>query len=100
VQSRRFYVRRSAEAEIAAGVAWYNQKRPGLGLEFLAEVDRVFGKIREAPDRWPLWRSDRPFRKLRLPRFPFIVFYRVTETYVRVSAVAHMARRPGYWVNR
>jgi toxin ParE1/3/4 len=100
VSDRKFYVRRPAEAELAAAISWYDSKRPGLGREFLAEVDRAFAKIHRAPERWPLWRADRPFRSLRLRRFPFVVFYRVTSGYVRVSAVAHTSRRPGYWQER
>lgn len=94
---RRFYVRRSAETEIASAVAWYRGKRPGLELEFLAEVDRAFAQIRLAPERWPLWRPDRLYRQRPLRRFPFMVLYRVTTEYIRVVAVAHMSRRPGYW---
>jgi hypothetical protein len=69
---------------------------PGIG-EFLAEVDRAFAQIRLAPERWPLWRPDRPYHQRLLRRFPFMVLYRVTAEYVRVAALAHMSRRPGYW---
>jgi toxin ParE1/3/4 len=96
--SRRFYVRRSAEADIAGAVQWYREKRPGLELEFLADVERAFAQIHDSPERWPVWRADRPYRRHLLRRFPFVVFYRVTETYVRVAAVAHTSRRPGYWL--
>jgi hypothetical protein len=95
---RRFYVRRSAEREIASAVAWYRGKHPGLEIAFLGEVDLAFAQIRLAPDRWPLWRPDRPYRQRLLRRFPFMVLYRVATEYVRVAAVAHMSRRPGYWV--
>ena len=98
--SRRFYVRRSAEAEIAAAFDWYRGRRPGLELEFLADVDRAFAEIRDAPERWPIWRPDRPYRRHLLRKFPFVVFYRVTDTYVRVAAVAHMSKRPGYWLRK
>jgi hypothetical protein len=98
--SRRFYVRRSAEAEIAGAVGWYRGKRPGLELEFLADVDRAFAEIRDAPERWPMWRPDRPYRRHLLRRFPFVVFYRVTDAYVRIAAVAHLSKRPGYWVRK
>jgi hypothetical protein len=71
--TRHFYVRRAAEAEIAEGVAYYNGKHAALGLAFLAEVDRAFLAIRSAPERWPIWRSDRPYQKYLLRRFPFVV---------------------------
>jgi hypothetical protein len=31
-------------------------------------------------------------------RFPFAVCYRVTNTDVQITAVAHGKRKPGYWV--
>jgi toxin ParE1/3/4 len=97
---RRFYVRPAAEAEIAGAVAWYRNRHPGLEVAFVEEVDRAFAEICEAPERWPLWRQDRPYRQRRLKRFPFVVLYRATDAYVRVAAVAHTSRRPGYWLGR
>ena len=100
VAERRFYVRPAAEAEIGGAIAWYRDKHRGLEVAFLKEIDRVFTEIRDAPERWPLWRQDRPYRQRRLRRFPFVVLYRVTDAYVRVAAVAHTSRRPGYWLAR
>jgi toxin ParE1/3/4 len=100
VAERRFFVRPAAETEIAGAIAWYRSKHPGLEVAFVEEIDRVFAEIREAPERWPLWRQDRPYRQRRLRRFPFVVLYRVTDAHVRVAAVAHAARRPGYWLAR
>jgi toxin ParE1/3/4 len=97
---RRFYVGPSAEAEIAGAVGWYQSKHQGLEVAFVEDVDRAFSEIREAPDRWPLWRQDRPYRQRLLRRFPFVILYRVTEAHVRVVAVAHTSRRPGYWLGR
>lgn len=38
-----------AAAELEAAAAWYDDQRPGLGLQFLAAVDRT---IQHAA-RWP-----------------------------------------------
>jgi len=79
---RRFYVRPAAEAEIVGAVAWYRNRHSGLEVAFVEEVDRAFAEIGEAPERWPLWRQDRPYRQRRLKRFPFVVLYRPpTRTY-------------------
>lgn len=60
VAERRFFVRPAAETEIAGAIACYRSKHPGLEVAFVEEIDRVFAEIREAPERWPLWRQDRP----------------------------------------
>lgn len=44
-----------AKQELAAGAAWYEQRREGLGLEFLAEVDAVVAAIARWPCRFPLY---------------------------------------------
>ena len=50
----------------------------------------------------------RPFRRTRrvgitrarLPRFPYAVIFMDLGTEIRVLAVAHAKRRPGYWLDR
>lgn len=32
--------------------------------------------------------------------FPFVIAYRVFDEKIRIDAVAHMHRRPGYWRKR
>jgi hypothetical protein len=32
--------------------------------------------------------------------FPFVLAYRVLGDTIRIDAVAHMRRRPGYWRSR
>ena len=42
-------------AELAAAVAWYEDRRPGLGRELLAEIDSVFAAIARSPSRFPAY---------------------------------------------
>jgi len=35
-----------------------------------------------------------------LRRFPYTIFFTVTELSVEVTAIAHAKRRPGYWISR
>lgn len=97
---RRFHVLPSAEAEVAEAITWYEAKKPGLGRELLVEIEQAFRQIQAAPETWPLWRADRPYRRRLLPRFPYEVLFVVTATDIVVEAVAHMKRRPGYWLRR
>jgi len=54
--------------------------------------------VREAPDRWPLFR--RGLRRYVLSAFPYSIVYRVTSGTVDVYAVAHAKRRIFYWRKR
>ena len=89
-----------AECEIGEASRWYESKRHGLGLSFIAAVDGAIEKISEHPLSYPLWKEDRPYRKALLKRFPFVVFFTVGDDSVQVVAVAHQKRRPGYWTER
>jgi plasmid stabilization system protein ParE len=85
----------AAEQELDAATAFYEQRREGLGQGLLDEVQDVCLLISEyaAIGR----RVDGVHRSVPLRRFPFVVFYRVDESLIRVIAVAHKRKRPGYW---
>ncbi|WP_438003302.1 hypothetical protein WME89_30960 [Sorangium sp. So ce321] len=38
-----------ARAELRAAAIWYDEKRPGLGDEFITEVSSMLDKVGEAP---------------------------------------------------
>jgi toxin ParE1/3/4 len=92
-----------AKEELAAAAEWYEERREGLGLELLAEVDTVFGAIARRPGRFPLYPRVAPelgVRRATARRFPYSIAFIDLATVIRVLAVAHEKRRPGYWVGR
>lgn len=77
----------------------YDREAPGLGGEFLAEVQRAFGSVRARPAAGAPMPKGR--RRVLLRRFPYAVVYReLPGALVRVLAVAHGRRRPEYWAGR
>jgi plasmid stabilization system protein ParE len=98
--AHRLRIRPEAEAEVSSAAAWYEAKRPGLGVDFVAMVDRAFEQIVDAPEASAVWQRGYPYRKHVMRRFPYVVFYEVTADGVEVVAVAHAKRRPGYWRDR
>jgi len=64
----------------------------------MAELDRAVDLILRTPQRWPLYVHGT--RHYLLRRFPYSIVYREMSGVVRVVAVAHGRRRPGYWINR
>jgi toxin ParE1/3/4 len=92
-----------AKRELAAAIAWYEQRREGLGREFLAELDALLAAVAHAPARFPLYPGVTPELGVRrgLPRrFPYAVAFMDLGSVIRVIAVAHERRRPGYWMRR
>jgi plasmid stabilization system protein ParE len=89
---------REAEVELWEAVAYYEERSPGLGLDFEAEIERSLETIAEHPGRWPL-RADGTRRYLA-HRFPYLVVYAYEHEHVWVLAIAHCKRRPAYWRSR
>lgn len=91
---------RHAEHELTAAAAWYEREQDGLGAEFAGEIDEALERIAAKPSASPLWRDDRRYRKGGVKRFPYILFFVENEEDVRIVAVAHKRREPGYWLTR
>lgn len=70
--SRPTIIRPEAEVDMAAGFDWYEDRRDGLGHEFLKEVKAVFKKIEDNPLRHPVMYRD--VRRALVRRFPYKVF--------------------------
>ena len=88
-----------AQAEFDASIAHYELARPGLGLEFRAEVLRVIDEIRNNPALGAPYGRTR-FRHFPIQRFPYVLYYAEKDTCIWFVAVAHGSRRPGYWRKR
>jgi plasmid stabilization system protein ParE len=93
-----FSIHPAAVEEAFEAARWYRERSPIAAARFVEELNLVIDAIVEAPRRWP--RAIAGTRKVKLPFFPFLVIYVETDIYVRILAVAHGRRRPGYWRDR
>ena len=89
--------RPAAKAEYEEAAAWYEKQSPGLGEEFLREIDDVISSAAEYPARYPMVTGD--VRRAVARRFPFGVLSMQADTLV-VLAVFHGRRNPGVWRRR
>ncbi len=92
-----------AEQELESAAIFYEQRRDGLGKAFLNGVDDAIGRMRDAPRRFrlaPNIPQELGVRRIVLAKFPYSLAYLIFENEIRVLAVAHASRRPGYWVVR
>lgn len=87
-----------ADAEFRETARYYEDKAPGLGIAFIAEVHRVAAIVAsQSSIGSPV---DDELRKFVLRRFPYNVIYAVEGDEVVITAVAHHKRRPFYWGRR
>jgi plasmid stabilization system protein ParE len=88
----------AALQELTDSARYYESRLPGLGVDFRSEVGRSLDLLNDNPAIGVV--VEAPYRCLFLDRFPFSVFYRIEGSTLRILAIAHQRRRPGYWKGR
>ena len=76
----------------------YLEQNQATAGKFVEEIDRAMDLVLASPRLWPA--SDLDTRKFVLRRFPYAVIYHERKSVVRILAIAHGHRQPGYWKNR
>jgi hypothetical protein len=87
-----------AETELVEAALFYDSRVEGLGRLFAAEVHRIISYLRAFPDAGAPMHS--AARRALVDRFPYAVVYQHGGGGIRVLAIAHLSRRPGYWRRR
>ena len=78
---------------------YYEKRAPDLGLAFLDEVEKASRRILTNPRAYQTVGAE--VRRALVARFPYSILYVIEpDDYIRVIAVAHHKRRPGYWRKR
>ena len=96
--NRPLLFRAAAQRELNEAAVWYEKQRPGLGRDFVDRVQKVFDKIADQPDHYPLVSNN--VREAPVSRFPYAVYYRVRPQQVVIIAVFHCSRDPAIWKRR
>lgn len=84
--------RRIARQEMDESIAWYENERAGLGLEFAAEIDASLNAIGNNPEQFRQVRGE--IRRAVLLRFPFTIHFLIEPDRIVVLAVFHVKRNP------
>ena len=90
--------RPAARAEFDGGALWYEDREPGLGAQFVAEIDHAVDPAAKYPDRYPIKHNE--IRCVRVRRFPYSVFYIAEAEQIVVLAIFHASRDPAVWQAR
>ena len=90
----RLRIHPGASAEIRKEALYYEQQAPGLGTDFLQEIDNSVERIAAHPEQFPA--SDPNLKKCVLERFPFSILFREKPGLVEILVVRHDARHPSY----
>jgi len=89
----------AARADADAAVDWYIGERAFIAADdFADELDQALGLLKRFPELGQAGAGNT--RTLPLHSFPYSLIYRLQADVIRVIAVAHHSRRPGYWAKR
>ena len=83
-------LRPAAQADLRDAHDWYEERRNGLGNEFLLSAADAMLSLEESPHVQPFYYRD--FRRVLMNRFPYKVFYRIEGENVIVYRILHGAR--------
>lgn len=88
----------SAIDDLRAARLWYEEHRPGLGMQFQSAVELVLDRASRSPLSFPT--ALQHFRRAAVRRFPYDIYYRIDEERLIVVLIIHTARHPGAVVAR
>lgn len=84
-----------ARDDIAEAYDWYEDKRLGVGEEFLNCVEAGLDGIKRNPRMYA--KVYRDFRRAIIRRFPYGIFFELNDLQVTVFAIFHSSRDPKKW---
>jgi plasmid stabilization system protein ParE len=84
-----------AQKDVDDAYWWYEDRRTGLGEEFLGCVDVCVQTICRIPDLYPVVHEH--YRRALVRRFPYSVFYEFTPESVTIYSIFHLSQDPGKW---
>jgi plasmid stabilization system protein ParE len=89
----------AARAEFTEAARWYaSEAGRRQAIDFRSEVHRTLALLCDHPAMGTP--AERNTRHMVVHRYPYFVVYRAEAETLRVLALAHQSRRPGYWAGR
>ena len=96
-------IQAAALVELDEAMAYYEDERPGLGLELLDAIEETVGfaaEVLAGGERRGRTLDAYETRRFVVKRFPYLVYVARVGDRREVVAIAHASRRPGYWRDR
>jgi hypothetical protein len=88
----------AAVFELEEAALYYGGIDADLGERFTSTAEVAIAEIKARPEMRR--RFDGEARKARLKRFPYALVYWIDGGTLRIIAVMHLHREPGYWHGR
>lgn len=95
---KRVHIQPVAAIDIEETAIWYETQEPGLGIEFILELDAAIDLAVEGPENYE--DLGLGIRRVLLQRFPYAVYFLLEKKAVEIIAVLHQHRSPFIWQSR
>ena len=86
------------ELDATDAANWYNEKREGLGDEFILALDAKINAIQRNTGSFQVIYKN--IRRALTERFPYGIFFIVEDENIYVLAIQHTSRSPKNWKKR
>jgi len=87
-----------AEEDAKDAANWYNEKREGLGSDFLLALEAALNAIQRNPNQYQVVYKE--LKRALTVRFPYGIFFTVEKDVIYVLAILHTSRSPNVWKKR
>jgi plasmid stabilization system protein ParE len=94
----RIKLEKGAERDLEEGLRWYRERSDQAADNFVTALSDTLDRILKDPTRYRSIAEN--LRTIKMGDYPFNLIYRITPHFIKVYAVAHEKRRPGYWRRR
>lgn len=98
--SYKLDIRPETEADVTGAALWYEERSPGLGEEFITEVERVIRRVLENPLAFRVIKRRPEVRRALMDRFPYRIFFTLQGDTISIHAVLHGHRHDRHWQAR
>ena len=85
-------IKEEASSEIKNAFSWYEERKKGLGYEFINILEEYFERITKNPLLYPIGSGNEHVAVMK--KFPYKIVYSLENQDVVVYAVFHSSRNP------
>ena len=95
---KQLIIQPQATQETDEAARWYEDQFPGLGIEFILELDAALHRVKSNPDIYQPVYED--MRRVLVRRFPYAAYFITEADTLHVVAILHQSRTPDVWQSR
>ncbi len=88
----------AAQSELDEAFLWYEEQSIGLGYDFFDEFEQSVRLLAVFPELFE--QMEEGVRRCLINRFPYGIIYGVDGASIVIVAIAHLKRKPRYWIER